>query len=169
MSQAGSCRVCSGRLGCIRLFWPFETLPLTCWVCKDLLAVLWDLGRAIVPWGVCFVCVDGPCKCIRCVLCVTAHLDIVALLGALSRAGLTWGTSLSTWESPWKRAPKVTPGRFSPRAGRGRPAGGTQAHGRDANVHGRDASCPRVGRRWDSKLSSLLSRSIYQAKTGGAM
>ena len=28
MSRAGSCRVCSGRLGCIRLFWPFETLSL---------------------------------------------------------------------------------------------------------------------------------------------
>ena len=102
------------------------------------MAVLWDLGRAIVPWRVCFVCVVGRCKCIRCVLCVTAHPDIVALLGTLSRAGLTWGTSLSTWESPWKRAPKVTPGRFSPRAGR-KPAGGTQARGRDAK-------CPRAGR-----------------------
>ena len=73
---------------------------MTYWACKDLLAVLWDLGRAIVPWGVCFVCVVGRCKCIRCVLCVTAHPDIVALLGTLSRAGLTWGTSLSIWESP---------------------------------------------------------------------
>ena len=95
-------------------------------MCKDLLAVLWDLGRAIVPWGVCFVCVVGRCKCIRCIVCVTAHPDIVALLGTFSRAGLTWGISLSTWESPWKRAPKVTLGRFSPRAGRGRPTGGTQ-------------------------------------------
>ena len=112
---------------------------MTCWVCKDLLAVLWDLGRAIAPWGVCFVCVVGRCKCIRCVLCVTAHPDIFAPLGTLSRAGPTWGTSLSTWESPWKRAPKVTPGRFSPRAGR-KPAGGTP------NVRGRDAKCPRAGR-----------------------
>ena len=118
------------------------------------MAVLWDLGRAIVPWRVCFVCVVGRCKCIRCVLCVTAHPDIVALLGTLSRAGLTWGTSLSTWESPWKRAPKVTPGRFSPRAGckcpragRKLPAGGTQmstggtkvARGQDA---GGTLSCP---------------------------
>ena len=101
------------------------------------MAVLWDLGRAIVPWRVCFVCVVGRCKCIRCVLCVTAHPDIVALLGTLSRAGLTWGTPLSTWESPWKRAPKVTPGRFSPRAGRPMSAGGT------ANVHGRDAKVAR--------------------------
>ena len=69
----------------------------------------------------------------------TAHPDIVALLGTLSWAGLTWGTPLSTWESPWKRAPKVTPGRFSPWAGR-KPAGGMP------NVHGRDASCPRAGR-----------------------
>ena len=111
---------------------------MTCWVCKDLLAVLWDLGRAIVPWGVCFVCVVGRCKCIRCIVCEQAHPDIVAPLGILSRAGLTWGTPLSTWESPWKRAPKVTPGRFSPWAGR-KPAGGTQ-------VHGRDAKCPRAGR-----------------------
>ena len=150
---------------------------MTYWACKDLLAVLWDLGRAIVPGGVCFVCVVGHCKCIRCILCVAAHLDIVALLGTLSRAGLTWGTSLSTWESPWKRAPKVTPGRFSPRAGRGLPAGGmlvasgqdANVHGWDANVHGRDESCPRAGRGWDSKLSSLPSRSIYQVKIGGAM
>ena len=28
VSQAGSYRVCSGRLGRIRLFWPFETLSL---------------------------------------------------------------------------------------------------------------------------------------------
>ena len=48
-----------------------------------------------MPWGVCFVCVVGHCKCIRCVLCVTAHPDIVAPLGTLSRAGLTWGTSLN--------------------------------------------------------------------------
>ena len=143
---------------------------MTYWVCKDLLAVLGDLGRAIVPWGVCFVCVVGRCKCIRCILCVTAHPDIVALLGTLSRAGLTQGTSLSTWESPWKRAPKVTPGRFSPRAGRGRPAGGMLvARGRDANVHGRDTSCPRAGRGRDSKSSSPPSRSIYWAKIGGAM
>ena len=117
------------------------------------MAVLWDLGRAIVPWGACFVCVVGRCKCIRCVLCVTAHPDIVALLGTLSRAGLTWGTSLSTWESPWKRAPKVTPGRFSPRAGRGRPAGGTQmstggtkvARGRDmGGTLSRPARLPEV-------------------------
>ena len=146
-------------------------------MCKDLLAVLWDLGRAIVPWGVCFICVVGRCKCIHCVLCVTAHLDIVALLGTLSRAGLTWGTSFSTWESPWKRAPKVTPGRFSPRAGCGLPTGGTlvarrwdaNVHGWDANVHGRDASCPQAGRGRDSKSSSPPSRSIYQAKIGGAM
>ena len=88
-----------------------------------------------MPWGVCFVCVIGRCKCIHCVLCVTAHPDIVALLGTLSRAGLTWGTSLSTWKGPWKRAPKVTPGRFSPRAGRG-PAGGTQARGREMSTGG---------------------------------
>ena len=49
-------------------------------------------------------------------------------------------------------------------------AGGTRAaRGRDANVHGRDESCPRAGRGRDSKLPSPLSRSIYQAKTGGAM
>ena len=153
-------------MGC---FDPSRLLPLTYWACKDLLAVLWDLGRAIVPWGACFICVVGHCKCIRCIVCVTAHPDIVALLGTLSRAGLTWGTPLSTWESPWKRAPKVTPGRFSPRAGRGQPAGGTQARWRDANVHGRDATCPQVGRLQDSKSSSPLSRSIYQAKIGGAM
>ena len=73
-------------MGC---FDPLRLFPLTYWACKDLLAVLWDLGRAIVPWGVCFVCVVGRCKCIHCILCVTAHPDIVALLGTLSRAGLT--------------------------------------------------------------------------------
>ena len=50
-------------------------------------------------------------------------------------------------------------------------AGGTQVStgARDASVHGRDKSCPRAGRRRDPKLSSPLSRSIYQAKIGGAM
>ena len=44
-------------------------------------------------------------------------------------------------------------------------AGGTLvARGRDANVHGRDESCPQAGRGRDSKSSSLLSRSIYQAE-----
>ena len=36
-------------------------------------------------------------------------------------------------------------------------------------AHGRDKSCPRAGRGRDPKLSSPLSRSIYQAKIGSAM
>ena len=121
------------------------------------MAVFWHLGRAIVPWGVCFVCVVGRCKCIRCIVCVTAHPDIVALLGTLSRAGLTWGTSLSTWESPWKRAPKVTPGRFSPWAGR-KPAGGTP------NVPRRDAS-PRAGR----QMSTGGTQVAHEWDAGGTL
>ena len=170
VSRVGSCRVCSGRLGRIRLFWPFETLSL------DLLGVQRPIGRTLgLRWGYCALesvfrlCCWALQVYPHCIVCVTAHPDIIALVGTLSRAGLTWGTSLSTWESPWKRAPKVTPGRFSPRAGR-KPTGGTlMSMGGTPNVHGRDAKCLRAGRGRDSKSSSPPSRSIFQAKTGGAM
>ena len=41
VSRAGSCRDCSGCLGRIRLFWPFETLSL------DLLGLLRPIGRTL--------------------------------------------------------------------------------------------------------------------------
>ena len=48
--------------------------------------------------------------------------------------------------------------------------GGTQVSmGRTKVARGRDESCMRAGCRRDPKLSSPLSRSIYQAKIGGTM
>ena len=73
-------------------------------------------------------------------MCKTALSDIVALLGTLSRLGLTYGTSLSTWKKPWKRAPEVTSGWFS--AGRDASWRGQDAKlpGQDVSRHGQDIS-----------------------------
>ena len=60
----------------------------------------------------CFICFVGLCLWICCVSCVTSRLDIVALPGTLSRVELPYGTSLSKWKKPWKRAPEVTSGSF---------------------------------------------------------
>ena len=81
----------------------------------------------------CFVHFVGLCLWIHCVSYVTALSDIVALLGTLSRLGLPYGTFLSTWKWPWKRAPEVTSGRFF--AGRD-----ASRRGRDANRRGQDVS-----------------------------
>ena len=51
----------AGASGASACFDPSRPFPLTYWACKDLLAESWDLGRAIMPWGVCFVCVVGRC------------------------------------------------------------------------------------------------------------
>ena len=67
-------------------------------------------------------------------MCETALLDIVALLSTLSRLGLTYGTSLSTWKKPWKRVPEVASGWFS--------AGWDASwRGQDAKLPGQDVSC----------------------------
>ena len=126
MSRASLYRVCSGRVGRIRLFRPFETLSL------DLLGVQRPIGCTLGLRGgycalgsvfrlCCWALQVYPLCCVR-----NSTSGHCCPSGTLSRAGLTWGTSLSTWEGPWKRAPKVTPGRFSPRAGRQMPMGGMQ-------------------------------------------
>ena len=80
-----------------------------------------------------FVYFVGFCLYNHYILCETALLDIVTLLGILSRLGLTYWTSLSTWKKPWKRAPEVTSGWFS--AGRD-----VSWHGQDAKLPGQDVS-----------------------------
>ena len=71
------------------------------------------LGQGYCALGSGFVRFVGHCLWNHCILCETALLDIVTLLGTLSRLGITNGTSLSTWKKPWKRVPKVTSGWFS--------------------------------------------------------
>ena len=56
-------------------------------------------------------------------------MDIVALLDTMSMLGLTYGTSLSTWNKQWKRVPEVTSGWFSA--------------GQDATQRGQDAKLPK--------------------------
>ena len=69
---------------------------------------------------------------------MTARSDIVALLGTLSRVGLPYGTSLSIWKKPWKRAPEVTSGRFSAGWDANRHGQHTRCHGQDTSHRGWD-------------------------------
>ena len=88
----------AGTVVCIRLFWPFRAHSL------DLLGLLRPISRTVgLGQGYCALrSVFHPfcrlCLWIRCVSCVAALSDIVALLGTLSRLGLPYGTSLSTWK-----------------------------------------------------------------------
>ena len=69
----------------------------------------------------------------------TALLDIVALLGTLSRLGLPYGPSLSTWKKPWKRVPEVTSGWFSARQDASQCAQDAKQPGQDISHRGQDA------------------------------
>ena len=76
------------------------------------------LGQGYCALGSVFLSMLLGFACRTIVFCAkTALSDIVALLGTLSRLGLTYWTSLSIWKKPWKRAPEVTSGWFSARAG----------------------------------------------------
>ena len=62
VSRAGSCRVCSGRLSAhqaVLTLW--DSFPGPIGLSEAYWPNFGTLGRTIVPWGVCFVCVVGLC------------------------------------------------------------------------------------------------------------